>query len=79
MTRIVIAADFVPINRVKDLASQSRYEEVLGETKTLFADYDYRLVNVECPMAPAEAKPIVKCGPNLSCDEQSLKMLVQRA
>ncbi|MBO4851120.1 MAG: CapA family protein [Prevotella sp.] len=75
MTRIVIAADFVPINRVKDLASQGRYEEVLGETKTLFADYDYRLVNVECPMAPEGAKPIVKCGPNLSCDEQSLKMV----
>ena len=75
MIRIAIAGDFVPINRVKELASQGHYEQVLGEVKTLCAGFDYRMVNMECTLAPAGSKPIIKCGPNLSCDEQGMEMM----
>ena len=75
MIKIAIAGDYVTTNRVKALVEEQQYEQVMGDVRQWCKSYDYSLVNLECPVLPANPKPIVKCGPNLSCSENSLKML----
>ena len=75
MIKIAIAGDFVVINRVKLVAERQQFEEILGETKVLFQDLDYRIVNLETPVVSKDAQPIIKCGPPLRCEESAIAML----
>ena len=74
MIEIAIVGDFVDSNRIQ-LYTKHRYEEILGETKMMFQNFDYRIINLENPVAPKEAKPITKCGPALRCGENAIDML----
>ena len=76
MIKIAIAGDFVATNRVKLYAEKHQYKEIFGETKAKFQDFDYRIVNLESPIAAEDAKPIIKCGPSLKCDENAINLLI---
>ena len=41
MIKIAIAGDFVATNRIKLYADNQQFEEILGETKAIFQNYDY--------------------------------------
>lgn len=75
MIKIAIAGDFVATSRIKLYADNQQYDEILGETKTMFQDYDYRIVNLESPVAPEDAQSIIKCGPSLRCNEHAISLL----
>lgn len=75
MIKIAIAGDFVATNRIKLYADNQQFEEILGETKAIFQNYDYRIVNLECPVASEDAQSIIKCGPSLRCNEHAINLL----
>ncbi len=67
--RVIIAADFVPQNRVSQMVQKgdfSFFDNVTGVVSCA----DYSIVNLECPLVLSEAKPILKCGPSLKCNTE---------
>lgn len=62
---IYIGADLVPTESNNDLFTQGNADELIGkELKELLDGADYRIFNLETPLAD-EATPILKGGPNL--------------
>lgn len=75
MISIIVAGDFCPRNRVAAFFQQRRYEDVLKEVKEVTEQADYSIVNLEAPIISDKAKPIAKCGPNISTDESVIGAL----
>lgn len=66
--KIIIAGDFVPQNRVLHYIEKEEYDKVFGQVKTLLAQVDYSIVNLECPLVRSNnVEPALKSGPNLKC------------
>ncbi len=73
--KIVIAGDFVVKSRVESLCDQREYEKVMGQTKAICKEYDYRIVNLESPVYTGDNSPITKCGPALKSKQEAVSML----
>lgn len=74
--KILIAGDFCPTERVKNLIEKHEYEQVFGEVKPIIECADYSIVNLECPiLLSTNATPIAKCGPNLKCEQSTIESL----
>lgn len=68
---ILIAGDFVPIDRVKTDLEKNNYH-CFNNVQPLFNSVDYTIVNLESPVLMRDAKPIDKTGPNLRCTEDAI-------
>ena len=75
MIKIAIAGDYLPLNRVSELAKGHKFDEVMGETKTVLSVFDYRIVNLECPVCTSDAQGIEKTGPCFKCDTTAVELL----
>ena len=75
MIKLTIAGDYVPKSRVAKLASEGRYDEVLSEVRAKNEAADYHIVNLECPVASTDIKPIEKEGFKIKCEESGLALL----
>ena len=65
MSKIIIGADLVPTQSNAELFAAGDAETLVGaELRKILADADYRIFNLETPLADVES-PIAKCGPNL--------------
>ena len=64
---ILIAGDYCPRGRVISFFDKNDYSYVLSDVKNIIDKVDYSIVNFECPVVSADAKPIPKLGPNLHC------------
>ena len=71
--KVLIAEDFCPQNRMKELFDKSEFDSILGVVKPIIKQADYSIVNYECPVCYGDEKPIEKCGPNLSCSEKGVE------
>ena len=71
--RVIIAGDFCPQYRVKELFDQRNYAFVLGEIQPILESADYSIVNYECPVCKGGERPIEKCGPNLYSEENGIE------
>jgi hypothetical protein len=59
---IIIGADLVPTQSNYNLFNDADIDALLGkDLKTLLAEADYRIFNLEVPLTNVEA-PIAKCG-----------------
>lgn len=73
--QIIIGGDVVPTASNRDAFSAGDAVTLLGEELTrLLKAADYRIVNLEAPLADRKA-PIKKCGPALSAPESSAEGL----
>lgn len=63
--KILIAGDFCANNRVGTELKNNNYIGLLGQVKARVEQADYSFVNMECPIVKHDARPILKCGPNL--------------
>jgi poly-gamma-glutamate synthesis protein (capsule biosynthesis protein) len=70
---ILIAGDFCPQSRVKELLDESRYGEVLGKVRKITERADFSILNFECPVTIDGELPIEKKGPNLQCSEKGVE------
>ncbi len=62
--RIAVASEWAPIWEYEELALRDP-EGVYGDLLPALRRADLRIVNVECALAPPDAAPAVKDGPNL--------------
>lgn len=76
MTKIIIAGDLCPQDRVSIFMEQGRYENILGEVKPIIESANYSLVNLECPIVNSpNSVPIKKCGPNLKTSKKVAELI----
>ena len=74
--KILVAGDFVPLDRVADLLEKDKFHDVFGEVGPLISESDYSIVNFESPVAIRKsAFPIEKNGPNLKCTPKAVDAL----
>lgn len=67
--KILIAGDFCPQHRTKELFEKGEYATVFSEMTSVAKHNDYAIVNMECPVTYGIEQPIAKFGPNLQCSE----------
>ena len=72
--RLIIAGDYCPWERVAKQFAQSDYS-ALEALRSVFANVDYSIVNLECPILHGGEKPIVKSGPHMHADTHALEAL----
>ena len=75
MARILIAGDFVPNHRVKELIESGLFSDVFGSTQSYTGRADYSIVNFESPVVSGNASPIHKTGPNLKCTVRAVEAI----
>ncbi len=75
MTNILVAGDFCPNNRVKQLLEEDDFESVFGNVRKYIENADFSIVNLEAPVVENNAHPIEKCGPNLKCSSKAIDAL----
>ena len=73
--KIIVAGDFCPCHRVADRFEQNDFYSVLGDIKKITHNFDYSIVNFECPITSGIESPIEKCGPNLHCGEKGIEAI----
>ena len=71
MVRLLIAGDFAPKNRIAEMMEKSDYS-FFEEVRQCTSQVDYSILNLECPIADENCKPIIKSGPNLKCSPKVL-------
>jgi len=72
---ILVAGDFVPRFRVKELTEAGNYV-FFDEAKAVTSQMDYSIINFESPVVVGDATPIVKTGRNLKCHPNTMKAVV---
>ena len=72
--RVLVAGDFYPSGKVKDLIGKGDFESVFSDIKEITGKVDYSIVNLECPVTGA-LEPISKVGPALKCEVKALDAL----
>lgn len=72
---ILIAGDFCPQARVKQLCEEGKYTEILENAREVVKDADFSIVNFECPVTCGGEQPIEKKGPNLQCSEKGVEAI----
>lgn len=73
---ILVAGDYCPNDRVAKRIQNREYDLVFGSIIPYTDSVDYAIVNFETTLSNSnDAKPIVKCGPNLSCTEYAINAL----
>ncbi len=65
MPTILVAGDFVPIERIQSLLDKALYEDVFSDVQPIIGGTDFSVVNLEAPIANSSASPITKVGRNL--------------
>lgn len=73
--KVLIAGDYCPIERVGDLVERGEFAAVFSDARTVVQQADYSIVNLECPVRNANARPIVKHGPNLYCNRNGVEAI----
>ncbi len=73
MPSLLIGADLVPTKSNAELFAAGDAETLVGaELRKILAEADYRIFNLETPLADVES-PIAKCGPNLIAPTSTIK------
>ncbi len=64
--KILIAGDYFPNNRIKNLVEKDDQSAISDDIRKVVQSADFSIVNYECPIdCRGEYKPIPKSGPNL--------------
>ena len=75
MVNVLIAGDYSPSERITKELIAGNGHYVLGEVKPLAESADFAVVNFESTVIADGAKPIDKCGPNISCTPEAIDAL----
>lgn len=72
--KVIITGDFCPQERLAEQFTQEEYSAIAA-LQPIFAQADYSIVNLECPILHGGEKPIIKNGPSLHADFRALDAL----
>ena len=74
--KILVAGDYCPRDRVSKLIELGCDTQIFEPSLLqLLSKTDYNIVNFECAVERAGARPIPKCGPNLQCSAKAVTVL----
>ena len=74
--KIICAGDYSPREKLTELIEDSRFNEALGDVRSIISAADYAIVNLEAPVViDPTARPIEKIGPNLRCTPKCIDAL----
>lgn len=73
--KLVVAGDFCPQNRIVDLIEKGKYSYIFSDVKSILAESDFSIANLECPVVSKSSDKIIKRGPNLFCTVSGLRAL----
>ncbi len=74
--KILIAGDYCPRDRVANKIERGDGLSVFSpDLLQKIKEVDYAMVNFECTVADGSDKPIPKCGPNLFCTKEAVKIV----
>lgn len=71
---LLFCGDFCPHDRLCSINSND-VESVLGDIKGVVCSTDYSIINLECPIIDSDASSILKQGPVLSSNKNSIDFL----
>ena len=72
----IIAGDFAPQGRLKEQINDRKFVNIFSDRLiNIIKSTDFSIVNLECPIADDNFKPILKCGPNLKCTSNAVDAL----
>lgn len=69
MIKVIIAGDLCPQERITELCKKGDYQSAFSGIKSEVSNSDISVVNLEAPIAPNGALPIIKSGPNIKTEE----------
>jgi poly-gamma-glutamate synthesis protein (capsule biosynthesis protein) len=72
--RILLAGDLCPIRRLNTMLAAGDVDGAFGDTRTLFAQADVSIVNLESPLCTSEDR-LSKVGPNFRADPRVAQSL----
>ena len=72
--RILITGDFCPINRISDMISEEKYDDIFNDLLPYIKASDLAITNLECPLTDY-VNSINKTGPSLKASEKAAKAL----
>lgn len=72
---VIIAGDYCDKDRISELIRQGAYEMPFKTISPIIKSADYSIVNFEFPINNGNAKPILKNGPGLIGQKQSIEPL----
>lgn len=75
MMKVLIAGDFCDNHRVSNLIKKEQYEFIFKNIRNDILSSDYSMVNFEFPIVVENANPILKCGPNLFGNKNSISAI----
>ena len=72
--KVIIAGDFCQRYRIDEAIKKRLYGDLFDEVKPIIETADYSIVNFEFPIIldSTNAKPILKCGPNLQGTKEAV-------
>lgn len=73
--KVLVAGDYCPRDRVARKIQSGDTADLFSSVKETIEAADYAIVNFECTVVDGKAKPISKCGPNLKCQPEAVKVL----
>ena len=72
--KVIVAGDFASRGRLSDLIENKQYSDIFTEDLcNLVNSADFSFVNFEAPVVENSSAPIIKCGPNLKCTQNSIE------
>ncbi len=72
---VIIAGDYFPSGRVVKDINNNSYSNIFGEIKNLIKEAHFSVVNFEFPLYSDDSRPIIKCGPNLGCNNLAIEAI----
>lgn len=73
--KILVAGDLCPGHRVNCLIKRKQYDLSFSQVKQLVDEYDFAMVNLECPIVERDSKAIIKVGDNLKTSSQVIDLI----
>lgn len=74
--KLIIAGDFAPKNRLLEQIKEKKFKDIFSDDLLdAIKSTDFSIVNLECPIADDNFKPIPKSGPNLKCTSNAVDAL----
>ena len=71
---VLIYGDFVPTqNNVKEFVDGNIRDLFSEEVLKLFSSVDFSIINLECPLIKPDMRPIIKNGPSLGANDESIR------
>ena len=71
---VIIAGDYCDKDRISELIRQGAYKMPFKTISPIIKSADYSIVNFEFPINTGNAKPILKNGPGLIGQKQSINL-----